>query len=140
MEMEISEPPEPMSNNTLFLKDVDFQEVDMLDVINDIREMINDNETPKEVVNDYLKKVEQEIAVTENKSISEKSDKIVELIKKHPYFKNPCTYPIRLLTIMKYLKKKGIDTSEHDIDLMVDELIQSLDGVKMIGNGKYIVE
>ena len=138
MEMETSESPEPIPDNTLFLKDVD-QEVDMLNVINDIREMINNQDTPTEVVNEYLKKVEQEIAITENKSINEKNDKIIKLIKKHPYFKNPCNYPIRLLTVMKYLKKKGIDISENDIDLMVDELIQGLDGVKMIGNGKYIM-
>lgn len=139
MEMEISEPPEPLPDNVGIINEVD-QEVDMLNIINDIREMINNNDTPKEVVNNYLMQVEKEIAITESKSINEKSEKIIQLIRKHPYFKNPCNYPIRLLTIMKYLKKKGIDISENDIDLMVDELIQGLDGVKVIGNGKYIVE
>lgn len=139
MEMEISEPPEPLPDNVDIINEVD-QEVDMLNIINDIREMINNNDTPKEVVNNYLMQVEKEIAITESKSINEKSEKIIQLIRKHPYFKNPCNYPIRLLTIMKYLKKKGIDISVNDIDLMVDELIQGLDGVKVIGNGKYIVE
>ena len=31
---------------------------------------------------------------------------IEEAIARHPYFKNPCDYPIRLLTILKYLKRK----------------------------------
>jgi len=59
-------------------------------------------------------------------------------IEKHPYFKNPCDYPIRLVTIMKYLKKKGVDTSYKDIDLIVDRLILEIDGVKKIGDGMYL--
>lgn len=68
--------------------------------------------------------------------IDEKS--IKNKIEKHPYFKNPCDYPIRLVTIMKYLKKKGVDTTYKDIDLIVDKLIQEIEGVKKIGDGMYI--
>lgn len=65
-------------------------------------------------------------------------DSIKSKIEKHPYFKNPCNYPIRLITIMKYLKKKGVDISYKDIDLVVDRLIQEMDGVKKVGNGMYL--
>ncbi|KXG74341.1 hypothetical protein [Thermotalea metallivorans] len=63
---------------------------------------------------------------------------IKKSIEKHPYFKNPCDYPIRLITIMKYLKKKGFDTHYKDMDLIVDRLIQEIDGVKKVGEGMYL--
>lgn len=63
---------------------------------------------------------------------------IKKSIEKHPYFKNPCDYPIRLLTIMKYLKKKGTDIHYKDMDLIVDRLIQEIDGVKKVGDGMYL--
>lgn len=65
-------------------------------------------------------------------------DSIIKLLKKHPYFKKPSDHPIRLITIMKYLKKKGVDTSIHNIDLLVEELILGIDGVKKIQSNKYI--
>ncbi|TCO80071.1 hypothetical protein [Marinisporobacter balticus] len=67
--------------------------------------------------------------------IDEKS--IKNKIEKHPYFKNPCDYPIRLVTIMKYLKKKGVNIHYKDMDLIVDKLIQAIDGVKKVGDGMY---
>ncbi|WP_129596065.1 hypothetical protein [Anaerophilus nitritogenes] len=63
---------------------------------------------------------------------------IKKKIEKHPYFKNPCDYPIRLITIMKYLKKKGVDINFQDMDLIVDKLIQQIDGVKKVGEGMYL--
>lgn len=68
--------------------------------------------------------------------IDEKS--IKKKIEKHPYFKNPCNYPIRLVTIMKYLKKKGVDIGYKDMDLIVEKLIQEIDGVKKVGDGMYL--
>ena len=65
--------------------------------------------------------------------------RIEELIAKHPYFKNPCDYPIRLLTILKYLKRKGISMHYADIDIYVDNLLQKMEGVKKVGRGLYIV-
>ncbi|PAB58954.1 hypothetical protein [Anaeromicrobium sediminis] len=65
-------------------------------------------------------------------------DKILEYIKKHPYFKNPCDYPIRLITIMKYLKKKGIPTNYRDMDLIVEKIILKMDGVQKVGDGMYL--
>lgn len=68
--------------------------------------------------------------------IDEKS--IKKKIEKHPYFKNPCDYHIRLVTIMKYLKKKGVNIHYKDMDLVVDKLIQEIDGVKKVGDGMYL--
>ncbi len=67
----------------------------------------------------------------------EDKEEITYLIKKHPYFKNPCNYPIRLITIMKYLKRKDVDINLPDADLVVDELIATLDGVERLEYGRY---
>lgn len=119
---------EPPSNN-----------IKMESIIEDIRVLLNKYNDPKEHVNNYLSKVEKKI---EDNGIDTKyfidRKKIRKYIEKHPYFKNPCNYHIRLLTIMKYLKKKGIDISINDIDLVVDEIIQEIDGVKKIAEGKYV--
>ena len=58
-------------------------------------------------------------------------EKFAAAICKHPYFKNPCDYPIRLITILKYLKHKGFNMNYTDIDLYVDRIIQKIDGVKL---------
>ncbi|WZL74599.1 hypothetical protein QBE52_07875 [Clostridiaceae bacterium 35-E11] len=63
---------------------------------------------------------------------------IKKKIQKHPYFKNPCDYPIRLVTIMKYLKKKGVNINYKDMDLIVDKLIQEIEGVTKVGDGMYL--
>ena len=49
-------------------------------------------------------------------------------------------YPIRLLTILKYLKRKGINMNYADIDVYVDNLIQKMDGVRKVGRGLYIIK
>lgn len=65
------------------------------------------------------------------------ADKMLMQIEKHPYFKNPCDYPIRLITILKYLKAKGYNMNFKDIDIYVDKLIQKIEGVKKVGRGLY---
>lgn len=65
------------------------------------------------------------------------ADKMLTQIEKHPYFKNPCDYPIRLITILKYLKGKGFNMNFKDIDVYVDKLIQKVEGVKKVGRGLY---
>lgn len=65
-------------------------------------------------------------------------EKFRDAILKHPYFKNPCDYPIRLITILKYLKRKGFNMNYTDIDLYVDKLLQKVDGVKKVGRGLYL--
>ncbi len=67
-------------------------------------------------------------------------DELISILKKHPYFKNPCKYPIRMISIMKHLKKKGIDVSEKDVDLRVDRLISSISNVDKIEFGFYRVQ
>ena len=62
---------------------------------------------------------------------------IKALIMKHPYFKNPNHYYVRLITIMKYLKKKGVDVRTPNIDLVVDDILLSIQGVKKIGTDRY---
>ncbi len=64
-------------------------------------------------------------------------EEIIEIIKKHPYFKNPCKYPIRIISIMKYLKRKGLDVHAEDADLKVDALLSSLGNVNRIAFGLY---
>lgn len=113
--------------------------IKMESIIKDIRVLLNTYNDPKEHVDDYLKKVEKTIEDSgmESEYVIDRN-KIKKYIEKHPYFKNPCNYHIRLLTIMKYLKKKGIDINIKDIDLVVDEIIQEIDGVKKVGTGKYV--
>lgn len=108
------------------------------DLIKDIKEMIENEEDHKAKLTSYLSDIEKKI---KSKNLIDVKDvdkvHIRKLIEKHPFFKNPNTYHIRLITIMKYLKKKGVDISIEDIDLLVDEIIQSIDGVKKIADGKY---
>lgn len=65
-------------------------------------------------------------------------EKIIEAVERHPYFKNPCHYPIRLITILKYLKQKGFNVSYTDIDLYIDRIMQRIDGVSKVGRGLYM--
>lgn len=65
-------------------------------------------------------------------------EKFAAAIEKHPYFKNPCDYPIRLITILKYLKSRGFNMNYTDIDIYVDKIIQKMDGVKKVGRGLYL--
>jgi len=107
--------------------------------LKDFRKVLKKYNKPTEQV-DYLLNKLGETMDTENIiqifDIDENS--IKKKIEKHPYFKNPCDYPIRLTTIMKYLKKKGVDISYKDMDLIVDRLIQEIDGVKKIDDGLYL--
>lgn len=117
-------------------KDINTIGVDKL--IKDIKKMIENDGNHKDELTKYLANIEKQI---ESKNLIDLQDidknEIKELIEKHPFFKNPNTYHIRLITIMKYLKKKGIDILINDMDLLVDEIIQTIDGVKKIADGKY---
>ncbi len=108
------------------------------DLIKDIKEMMESEDDHKDKLTSYLSDIEKKM---ESKSLIDLAnvDKghIRKLIEKHPFFKNPNTYHIRLITIMKYLKKKGVDIQINDMDLLVDEVIQTIDGVKKIADGKY---
>ncbi len=63
---------------------------------------------------------------------------IENIIRNHPYFRNPCDYPIRLLTVLKYLKKMGINVSYTDIDVYVDSIMSGMDEVRKVGRGLYM--
>jgi len=41
---------------------------------------------------------------------------------------------------MKYLRKKGIDVRIKDIDLVVDEIIMTIEGVKKHGQDRYALK
>jgi len=134
---DLAEPHEGDNNKKIM--EASTNGIRMESIIKDIRVLLNKYNNPKEHVNDYLRKVEKKMmnGNIENEYLIDRNT-IKKYIEKHPYFKNPCNYHIRLLTIMKYLKKKGVDISIKDIDLIVDEIIQEIDGVKKVGEGKYI--
>lgn len=111
---------------------------EMHEIIEDIKSLVNDHGTTKDALRAYLDAVHEQVLNMDVKDISDtERAEIKQLIEKHPYFKNPCSYQIRLITIMKYLRKKGIDVRIKDIDLMVDEIIQTIDGVVRIEYGRY---
>ncbi|MBN2261159.1 MAG: hypothetical protein JW702_11470 [Clostridiales bacterium] len=111
-------------------------DVTVEDIINDIKNIMENHENPSIKINDLINGVEE---IIEKKAVVDK-EKIKNLILRHPFFKNPNHYYIRLITIMKYLKKKGIDMAIRDIDLVVDEIIQQLPGVKKIGQDRYALK
>ncbi|MGX8794645.1 hypothetical protein ACR6HW_00945 [Fusibacter sp. JL298sf-3] len=129
MELGPSDVPEPdYPNETLHMQDV----------LSDLRTLLNQHDNPVKELQKYLSDVETKIKDAHVKQLESVDKNAVQaLIEKHPYFKNPSTYHIRLITIMKYLKKKGVDISINDFDLLVDEIIQSIEGVEKISYGKY---
>jgi len=118
--------------------DEDSVEIGIIDIIQDIKELIDDSTNPSNKLNEYIQKVEKHI---EEKSIEELNNidraELRKQIEKHPYFKNPNSYFIRMITIMKYLKKKGLDVNIPDVDLLVEEIILEIDGVTKIGDGRF---
>jgi len=108
------------------------------DMIKDIKKMIESEDDHKEKLTSYLSIIEKKIEDQNQIDLNNvDQDHIKKLIEKHPFFKNPNSYHIRLITIMKYLKKKGVDVSINDIDLLIDEIIQKIDGVVKVADGKY---
>lgn len=108
------------------------------DMIKDIKKMIASEDDHKEKLTSYLSVIERKIEDQNQITLNNVDrDHIKKLIEKHPFFKNPNSYHIRLITIMKYLKKKGVDIAINDIDLLVDEIILKVDGVVKVADGKY---
>ncbi|QEK12386.1 hypothetical protein FQB35_08355 [Crassaminicella thermophila] len=113
--------------------------IDELKFLKDFKKLLKQYNKPTNQIDYFISKLEGNMDfenVIHIFDIDEKS--IKKKIEKHPYFKNPCDYPIRLVTIMKYLKKKGVDIDYKDMDLIVDKLIQQIDGVKKVGDGMYL--
>lgn len=118
-----------------------YEAIDILNmngVISDLKKLINSHDDPSHQLKEYLNRVEEKIEiVSKNELLYVDREHVKKLIEKHPFFKNPNTYAIRLITIMKYIKKKGININIADMDLLVDEIIVSIDGVTKVGYGKY---
>ncbi len=129
-----SEVPEPNSNSVKYQSST----VNADGIIENIRMLLEKYENPSESLQAYLSEVEASIEAENKRKLSEVDrDELKSLIEKHPFFKNPNNYYIRLITVMKYLKKKGVDISLPDMDILVDEVILSIDGVKKRGYGQY---
>lgn len=110
----------------------------MNEIIKDIKYLIDNHEDPKDTLNQYLEQIEERIGTHFAKQLTQVNrDEIRQLIEKHPYFKNPNNYHIRLITIMKYLKKKGVNILIPDIDLLVHDIIMEIQGVTKVGDGRY---
>lgn len=135
-----------MSNNTSDVPSATDDEPDLEmiridNVINDIKLIIGNDTQSDEQLKHYISKVESHLnnhQIQELNSIDR--EEIKRLILKHPYFRNPCNYNIRLTTIMKYLKKKGLDPHLRNVDLLVDEVIMSIDGIEKKGYDKYFMK
>jgi hydroxymethylpyrimidine pyrophosphatase-like HAD family hydrolase len=135
---------EILNSSSLYQKDEEdplgcenYSKIAVGSVINNIKNIL-ENQDDLSQISKYIKKVENEM-----KNVKIEPDNVYDreyiktLIQKHPFFKNPNNYHIRLITIMKYLKKKGVDTAVEDLDLIVDEIIQEIPGVVKKGYGRY---
>ena len=115
---------------------LDKDELNVEDIIKDIKNIIKNHDDPSDKICKFINTVEEKI---EKQEIINR-EYIRSLILKHPFFKNPNNYHIRLITIMKYLRKKGIDVRIKDIDLVVDEIIMTIEGVKKHGQDRYALK
>lgn len=104
------------------------------DIIEDINEILLEESGSNARLKEYLQKVKFNAKI---KKSYYRDEELGNMILKHPYFKNPCKYPIRIISIMKYLKKKGVDISEKDIDLRIDNIISDFPKVKRVEFGYY---
>ncbi len=111
-------------------------DLDLISMINQIEELSKDSSS-NALVREYLNDIKTQLL---NSKTYYKDEELIEIIKRHPYFKNPCKYPIRMISIMKYLKKKGVDVEEKDMDLRVDRLISDLSNIERIEFGRYRVK
>ncbi|MCK8060699.1 MULTISPECIES: hypothetical protein [unclassified Fusibacter] len=108
------------------------------DILKDIKFLIDEHGGSKDRLKAYLENVEEQVQSFKQNAVTEADKQQIKLlVEKHPYFKNPCNYHIRLITIMKYLKRKGINIAIEDIDLVVDSIIESIDGVVKVEYGRY---
>lgn len=99
------------------------------------REYDRETEDLEFIINNLKEQIDD---FSESPVIIPDEEAIVEAIQRHPYFKNPCDYPIRLITILKYLKQKGFNTNYADIDLYIDRLLQGMPSVRKVGRGLYM--
>jgi prophage maintenance system killer protein len=125
-------PPVPSDEDT---ESLNMKPLEREVILQDIKDLMHRD---PERVKDYIEHVENAIKKEqEHELFSIDKEELKCLIERHPFFKNPNNFHIRLITIMKYLEKKGIDININDIDILVDGIIQTIDGVKKIGYDKY---
>lgn len=104
-----------------------------------LKEIFKEYNKPLEEIEFIISNIESNIDIFSNANpIILDEEKIIKQIQKHPYFKSPGDYPIRLLTILKYLKRKGFNMHYKDIDIYIDKIIQKIDGVKKVERGLYL--
>jgi len=116
----------------------DLQILEIDEVLKNIKTIISNNSSSTDHLKRYILDVERKISKRQRSDAKVlDKDLIKKLILKHPYFKNHCNYSIRMITIIKYLKKKGIDINISNIDEIVEDIILSIDDVEKIGYGKY---
>ncbi len=65
------------------------------------------------------------------------NEDILSIILKHPFFRNPNNYYVRRITIIKYLKKKGVDISDKTFSDRVDSILMNIKGVSRAGLDGY---
>ncbi|MGB3368763.1 MAG: hypothetical protein WBA54_14805 [Acidaminobacteraceae bacterium] len=139
MEKTVSDMPDVVPDESV--QNFGYEAIDILNmngVISDLKKLIDSHDDPSHQLTEYLNKVEKKIdIVSKNELLNVDKGQVKMLIEKHPFFKNPNTYAIRLITIMKYIKKKGTNINVPDMDLLVDEIIMSINGVTKVGYGKY---
>ena len=139
MERNSSDMPDVVQGERI--QNLGYEAIDILNmngVINELKKLLDNNSDPSHQLKEYLNNVEKKIErVSKNELLTVDKEQIKILIEKHPFFKNPNNYSIRLITIMKYLKKKGLNISITDMDLLVEEIVLTIDGVKKISYGKY---
>ncbi len=131
--MELPSGKSTTNRNKEIYKSLKSKDITVENIIDDIKNIIENNEDPSTKINDLVNGVEDKI----EKNNAVDREEIKKMILKHPFFKHPNHYYIRLITIMKYLKKRGIDVRSKDIDLLVDEIIQTIPGVTKVKEDRY---
>lgn len=126
--MESSNPADP---HPLIKGDLD--ERDILELVDSISKLLSEEIGSNARINSYL----NDLKLRAGRKQQGFSDaELRELIMKHPYFKNPCQHPIRIISIMKYLKRKGY-SGHSGFESRIDSIVSSIDGVERLEFGRY---
>lgn len=126
--MESSNPADP---HPLIKGDLD--ERDILELVDGISKLLSEEIGSNARINSYL----NDLKLRAGRKQQGFSDaELRELIMKHPYFKNPCQHPIRIISIMKYLKRKGY-SGHSGFESRIDSIVSSIDGVERLEFGRY---
>lgn len=109
-----------------------------LNFYRELRIFFREYDKPVEDLDFIIANIEADLAqFSEVRGVVLDEEAMIAQLEKHPYFKNPGDYPVRLLTLLKYLKAKGFNMHYADIDMYVDRVVQKLEGVKKVSKGLY---